>query len=245
MTACDMNSRDGGTPQSEACVYRRVYLIYYENKAFSTAVKENYWAMLIVDKPFELTKRVNTIPLINDNNIDDIDKNNCLVYHWVLAVDDLDSAFITMEYSVVSDVEGFKITKDDEQKFNDDTDCILDPCSFEKDFQDTKPFNMSFLGSPIACPLKSDPTTYVQAGFATVVYEINSQEPLEYERLTGTLYDLSPRQESLNGLVTRLTNLMEEKKKNMNYYSINRKNELFEFKITKVYNPYCNLKMFI
>ncbi|XP_057335674.1 uncharacterized protein LOC130674376 [Microplitis mediator] len=212
MTDCDMNSYTGGTPRSESCVYRRVFLIYYENKAFSTTVKENYWAMLNVDKPFELTKRVNTIPLINDNSIDDIDKNNCLVYHWALAVNDLDSAFITMEYSVVSDEEGFKITRDEEQKFNDDTDCILDSCPFERDHEETKSFNMSFLGSPIACPLKSDPTKYIQAGFATIVYEIYSQKPLYYEYMNGTLYDLSYGQESLNKLVTELTNSRGKKR---------------------------------
>ncbi|XP_057336696.1 uncharacterized protein LOC130675181 [Microplitis mediator] len=212
MTDCDINSESEGT-DIQSCIYRRVFLIYYENKAFSTTVKENYWAVLDVDKPFELTKRVNTIPLINDNNIDDIDKNNCSVYHWAVAVNYDDAAFITMEYSVVSDEEGFKINKDDEQRFKDDADCILDPCTLENEQQEKIPRNMSFVGSPIACPLKSDPTTYVQAGFATIVYKVYTRTPLKYEHLTGTLYDLSPRQESLNKLVTRLTNIIEEGKK--------------------------------
>lgn len=91
MTDCEKNSHSTDTFRAESCVFRKVYLIHYENSAFSIMVKDDYWAVLSVDKPFELTKRVNTIPLINDNNIDDIDKNNCLVYHWVVVVNQEDT----------------------------------------------------------------------------------------------------------------------------------------------------------
>lgn len=69
------------------------------------------------------------------------------------------------------------------------------------------------MGSPIACPRKSDPTKYIQAGFATIVYRIYERDPLNYDYLKGSLYDLTSKQESLNKLVSRLTGLVEEGKK--------------------------------
>ncbi|XP_057335953.1 uncharacterized protein LOC130674598 [Microplitis mediator] len=213
VTDCEMNTDGDNYFRIESCVSRRVFQIYYEKGSFSTNIKDNDWAMLIVDKPFELTKRVNTIPLINDNNIDDIDKDNCLTYHWVVMVNKYDIALVTMEYSVVSDEEGFNINKDDEKKFSWDVDCVLDPCQVSNGHIEQKQVEMSFLGSPIACPRKSDPTKYIQAGFATIVYEIHSQKPLDYNHINGTLYDLSSGQESLNKWITKFTNLIEEGKK--------------------------------
>ncbi|XP_057339450.1 uncharacterized protein LOC130676956 [Microplitis mediator] len=71
----------------ELCVSRRTEEIFpnYDSKK---NIENTDWVMLILEEPFELTNEINTIPIINDDNIDDIDKDNCVVYQWMLEYDD-------------------------------------------------------------------------------------------------------------------------------------------------------------
>ncbi|XP_057335861.1 uncharacterized protein LOC130674526 [Microplitis mediator] len=180
---------------SDLCVSRKSVGIY-PNHLYKEDIRDLDSVLLYLNEPFELTYRINTIPMINDDNIDDIDKNNCFVYHWIVEYDGVNRVPITVQYQLVPDEGGFKIDENEERKLIGDGDCFLDPCPNFLTIGNYSAYDVSFLGSPIACPLKNDPSQHIQSGIATIVYRVyhslNENESNKYKVLEGSLYDLSP-----------------------------------------------------
>ncbi|XP_057333746.1 uncharacterized protein LOC130672946 isoform X2 [Microplitis mediator] len=111
----------------ESCESRRTEEIY-PNHVYKENIRDLDLVVLFLDEPFELTFRINTIPMINDDNIDDIDKNNCFVYHWIIEYEHVNWVPITVQYRLVPDEGGFKIDKNEGKKLINDVDCFLYQC---------------------------------------------------------------------------------------------------------------------
>ncbi|XP_057335863.1 uncharacterized protein LOC130674528 [Microplitis mediator] len=185
----------------KSCLSKRAASIY-PNYVSKENIIDSDWVMLILEEPFELTNRINTIPIINDDNFDDIDKNNCFVYQWMLEHNTIDVVPITFQYRLGPDEAGFKIVEDEVEKLITGGDCFLDSCPNLLTTGGYTTFTVSFLGSPIACSLKNDPSQYIQTGLATVVYElyrsVNENTANKYEISEGSLYDLSFQRKEIN-----------------------------------------------
>ncbi|XP_057335478.1 uncharacterized protein LOC130674226 [Microplitis mediator] len=162
--------------------------------------------VLGLSEPFELNERVNTIKLLSDNNIDDYDPSNCFTYHWRIVYNKKESqgGLIVEEYRAsLADDGTFKINKEDEvNEIPYDLDCVASPCAYFQNSVANEPSDLNFLGSPVVCPLKSNPDQFIQAGFATNLYRLYLNETTgdkkKYEHVKGNLVDFFPLQKEFH-----------------------------------------------
>ncbi|KAG8033850.1 hypothetical protein G9C98_008331 [Cotesia typhae] len=147
------------------------------------AIKEkeksvNDSVILILYKPFDLGDRVNVINLAGSD--DKVDKN-CKIYHWQIVTssytdrlyDSISTDILHYPYNITLNAEEFKLTEEEIVKMRKDLDCIVEKCIDENGSSKEMTRKLSFLGTPIVCPLEDG--TPVQVGFSTIVYEIQGK----------------------------------------------------------------------
>ncbi|CAD6233822.1 GSCOCG00007318001-RA-CDS [Cotesia congregata] len=158
--------------------------VIFTTAAWAIKEKEksvNDWVMLLLERPYELSDRINVINLAGSG--DKVDEN-CKIYHWQVVTSSYTDQFydnkyaistgiVNYPYNVTLNKEKFKLTEEGIVKMGGDLDCIVEQCVEENWSAEETIRKLSFFGTPIVCPLEDG--TPVQVGFSTMVYEIHGK----------------------------------------------------------------------